>query len=51
MVKDYKNGGLTAIEFESTIRILKPIWIKAYLAQPNSIWFHIPKCLFKNVGG
>lgn len=24
---------------------------KSFLAQPDSIWFHVPKCLFKNVGG
>jgi len=51
MIKDYKIGGLRATEFESMIGVLKLNWIKSYLTQPNSIWFHIPKCIFKKVGG
>ena len=51
MIKDYKNGGLKATEFESMIGVLKMNWIKSYLAQPNSMWFHIPKSVFKKVGG
>ena len=51
MVKDYKNGVLKVAEFESMIGVFKLNWIKAYLAQPDSIWFHIPKCLFQTVGG
>lgn len=51
MINEYKNGGLKAAEFESMIGVFKLNWIKAYLAKPNSIWFHIPKCLFQNVGG
>lgn len=30
MVKDYKNGGLKAAEFESMIGVLKLKWIKAF---------------------
>ncbi len=52
---NYNNGGLKAIEFEFEymIRVFKLIWIKAYLAQPGSLWFHIneSKCLFQEVGG
>ncbi len=51
MIKDYKNGGLKAADFESMVGVFKLNWIKAYLAQPDSIWFHIPKCLFQKVGG
>lgn len=51
MVKDYKHGGLKAADFESMIGVLKLNWVKAYLTQSNSIWFHIPKYIFQNVGG
>ncbi len=51
MIKEYNNGGLKASEFESMVGVLKLNWIKMYLAQPNSMWFHIPKSLFKKVGG
>ncbi len=33
------------------VGVFKLNWIKAYLAQPDSIWFHVPKCLFQKVGG
>ncbi len=51
MIKEYNNGGLKASEFESMVGVLKLNWIKMYLAQPNSMWFHIPKSVFKKVGG
>ena len=38
IIKDYNNGGLRATEFESMTRVFKLNWIKAYLAQPVSIY-------------
>lgn len=26
-------------------------WVKAFLSQPDSMWFHIPRSLFKKIGG
>ncbi len=51
MIKEYNNGGLKASEFESMVGVLKLNWIQMYLAQPNSMWFHIPKSVFRKVGG
>lgn len=36
MIKNYKNAGLEAMEFEIK-------WIKTYLAQPKSMWFKTTK--------
>ncbi len=51
MIKEYKNGGLKASEFESMVWVLKLNWIQMYLAQTNSMCFHIPKSVFQKVGG
>ena len=30
---------------------LKVKWLKTYLSQPDSMWFNIPRSLFKKIGG
>ncbi len=32
-------------------RCLMIDWLKTYLSQPDSVWFHIPRSLFKKLGG
>lgn len=51
LVKTVNKGGLNTIDFESMIGMFRINWIKACLAQSQSIWFHIPKNIFKKVGG
>ncbi len=51
MVKEYEKGGANAPDFESLATTFKVNWIKAYLSQPNSMWFHIPRSLFNKTGG
>lgn len=51
LVKEYDKGGIKALEFESMVGTFKLNWLKAYLSQPNSMWFHIPRSLFKRIGG
>uniref|UniRef100_A0A3P9AV59 Reverse transcriptase domain-containing protein n=1 Tax=Maylandia zebra TaxID=106582 RepID=A0A3P9AV59_9CICH len=51
LVKDYAKGGIKSIDFQSMVGVFKINWIKAFLLKPDSIWFHIPKNIFKKVGG
>nr|XP_023666313.1 uncharacterized protein LOC111843186 [Paramormyrops kingsleyae] len=50
MIKQYKDGGLQAIDFDSINGTLKINYLKSLLNQ-NSFWFHIPRELFKKIGG
>lgn len=50
MIKQYKEGGLQAIDFDSINETLKMNWLKSLLNN-NSFWFHIPRELFKKLGG
>ena len=51
LVKDYPNGGLRAMEFESVIASFRVKWLKECITHPESIWYHIPNKLFERVGG
>ena len=50
-LKNYDKGGIKALDFESMFGTLKVKWLKTYLSQPDSMWFHIPRSLFKKIGG
>jgi len=51
IIKEYKDGGVQAIDFECLNAVLKLKWIKSFLLNPESIWFCLPRGLFKRVGG
>uniref|UniRef100_A0A3Q3ASU9 Reverse transcriptase domain-containing protein n=1 Tax=Kryptolebias marmoratus TaxID=37003 RepID=A0A3Q3ASU9_KRYMA len=51
MVKDFKDGGLQAIDFECLNAVLKVNWLKSFLMNENSIWYCLPRGLFKKIGG
>lgn len=51
LVKEYDMGGIKALDFEAMFGTFKIKWLKTYLSQPDSMWFHIPRNLFKQVGG
>ncbi len=50
LAKEYDKGGIKALEFEPVVWTFKIKWLKAYLSQPNSMWFHIPRSLFETMG-
>ena len=50
-MKDYKKGGLKAMDFEKMAGVFKINWIEAFMSQTESIWFHIPRSIFKKIGG
>uniref|UniRef100_A0A3B3HKX7 Reverse transcriptase domain-containing protein n=1 Tax=Oryzias latipes TaxID=8090 RepID=A0A3B3HKX7_ORYLA len=51
LVRDYKNGGLKALDVESQIVAFRMKWLKGCISQPHSMWYHIPNKLFGKVGG
>lgn len=51
LVKDCKNGGVRALDFEAMIGTFRINWIRARLSKPDSMWFHIPRSLFGKLGG
>lgn len=51
LVKEYVNGGLRAMEFESVTAAFRVKWLKECISCPGSIWYHIPSQLFNKVGG
>ncbi|XP_054865756.1 uncharacterized protein LOC129348729 [Amphiprion ocellaris] len=51
LVKDYENGGLKALNFESIIAAFRVTWLKECLSLSDSLWYHIPNKLFNKVGG
>ena len=51
LVREYEMGGINALDFESMVGTFKTKWLKAFLMQPNSMWFHIPNSIFKHLGG
>ena len=51
LVKDTNKGGLKTLDIESMVGMFRVNWIKAFLSQTESIWFHIPRNIFKRVGG
>lgn len=50
LVKEYDKGGIKAPEFESMVSTFRVNWLKSCLSQPNSMWLHIPRSLFKKIG-
>lgn len=51
LVKDYKNGGLKALDFEALIGSFRINWLRTFFACSNSMWFHIPRAIFGKLGG
>ncbi len=51
LVRDYENGGLRAMDFESVIAAFRIKWLKDCSSHPLSIWYHIPNKIFNKVGG
>uniref|UniRef100_A0A1A8L6V8 Reverse transcriptase domain-containing protein n=1 Tax=Nothobranchius pienaari TaxID=704102 RepID=A0A1A8L6V8_9TELE len=50
MTKEYKDGGLQAIDFEIMDGTLKINWLKSFFNN-KSFWYHIPREIFKKFGG
>ncbi len=46
LVKNVNKGGLNTLDSEAMIGMFRINWIKAFLSQIESIWFHIPKNIF-----
>ncbi len=44
MIKQYKDGGLQAIDFDYINGTLKINWLKSFLNNPK-LWFHIPRVI------
>uniref|UniRef100_A0A3P9IPY3 Reverse transcriptase domain-containing protein n=1 Tax=Oryzias latipes TaxID=8090 RepID=A0A3P9IPY3_ORYLA len=51
LIKEYNLGGIKTTDFESMIGTFRIKWLKDFMANPDSIWFHIPKNIFNKVGG
>lgn len=47
IVKDYKEGGLQAIDFDCMNGTFKINWLKNFLINNNSFWFCTPRNIFK----
>lgn len=41
-----EEGGLQTIDFDSLNRTLKINWLRVFLKNQNSLWFHIPHKIF-----
>ncbi|XP_013880656.1 uncharacterized protein LOC106529713 [Austrofundulus limnaeus] len=50
LAKKYEDGGLEAIDFDYMNGTLKINWLKSFL-NTNNLWFHIPRQIFKMLGG
>ena len=46
LVKEYAMGGINALDFKSMFGNFKINWLKKYISQPDSMWFHIPRNIF-----
>lgn len=44
------EGGVGMIDFETSNTILKVKWIKNYILNQNSIWYHIPNLVLNKLG-
>uniref|UniRef100_A0A3P9J195 Reverse transcriptase domain-containing protein n=1 Tax=Oryzias latipes TaxID=8090 RepID=A0A3P9J195_ORYLA len=51
MVKEFKDGGLKVIDFDSLNGTLKINWLKSWIKHNQSFWFCIPNHLFNKLGG
>ncbi len=46
------EGGVNALDFSTLNQVFKIGWIKRCLnADPNLLWFYIPKLIFEKCGG
>ena len=43
LVKDFEDGGLKAIDFDCINETLKINWLKCFVTDCDSLWFHIPR--------
>ncbi len=50
-MKDYKEGGLQAIDFDCMNGTFKINWLKFFLINESSFCFCAPRNIFKTVGG
>lgn len=51
LVKNYKVGGIKAIDFEIMNGMLKINWLRSFLRNGDEIWFSLPSLIFSKVGG
>ncbi|KAI2650693.1 hypothetical protein H4Q32_000737 [Labeo rohita] len=51
IIRNYKEGGLNAIDFEAINQTFKINWIKYCLSNNDLPWFWIPNLIFKCCGG
>uniref|UniRef100_A0A3P9JF49 Reverse transcriptase domain-containing protein n=1 Tax=Oryzias latipes TaxID=8090 RepID=A0A3P9JF49_ORYLA len=51
LVKSYDNGGINALDFEAMVGTFRINFLKALLVDSDSMWFHIPRSIFKHLGG
>jgi len=51
LVKKYEKGGINALDLEAMVGASRTKWLKTFILQQNSMWFHIPNSIFKQLGG
>lgn len=51
LMKDYKEGGLQAIDLDCMNGTFKIKWLKNFLINNDSFWFCTPRNFFGSVGG
>ena len=51
LVKGYEEGGLKAIDIDCINGTIKINWLRSFLKNENSLWFHIPNWIFNDLGG
>lgn len=51
MIKNYEQGGIKAIDFETVNGVLKLSWLQSFLRCSEDIWFSLPRFIFKKLGG
>ena len=51
MVKEVRDGGLKAIDFECLNGTLKINWMKSWLNNAELFWYCIPNFIFNKIGG
>ncbi len=47
----YCEGGLNALDFNTSNSIFKINWMKRYLQGKKKLWYIIPELIFKKIGG
>ncbi len=51
LIRNYKEGGLNALDFKTINQTFKNNWIKNCLSNNELPWFWIPNLIFKCCGG